>query len=383
MLLEKILFANSQQEIRKAISHERGEIISIKERKQRWWEKEVVSYAYKSAFLSSIKFYTDAGKSPTEALRLVIEGENNPNLYIELNAALGVIKNGGSFTDALRSMGFLDHVVVSILDSGEKSSNMEAAISMSEEYMREQVENKRKLVSIFTYLGLEFGSAYTGLLYLKLEMIPTFQTELLPKMKDEVARISAENSLTFINIVNDVMIYGFAAIALLMGFVMFYFRYFSNGVETAFSKLPLFSKYTELIDYAISFTLLSFMLKSGTLINNALRICRDAISSPSAIRGLDKIIHGIDNGKKVQQAMANGDFDNPEKIALNSHQNHEQLSVILRAIGIKRKALAVKTYKKINRIGIAILVVASLVVVFEMGYILSVQSDVSDSIMKL
>ncbi len=382
-IIEKIMFANGAQEIRSFVSLEKGSLMSIKKRQQRWWEKEVVSYAYKSAFLSSIKFYVDSGMSPTAALKQVIEGEHNPNLYIELNVALSIIKNGGSFVDALRSMGFLDNVIVSILDSGERSSNMDAAIEMSEDYMIERVENRKKLVSIFTYLSLELGSAYSGFLYLKFEMIPQFISELLPKIKSETLKASAESSIFWINGLNNFFIFGFAGIALVVASIMFYFRYFSNGAETSVSKIPMISRYVELVDYAVSFTLLSFMLKSGVVINNALSICRDAVTSPAVINGLTGIIYRVENGKKIQDAMAGGDFDSSEKVVLNAHQNIDQLSTILGAIGKKRKEMSVKMYKKISRLGVIVLVVLSLVVVVEMAYLLSVQSEITDGIMNL
>lgn len=382
-LVEKILFSSSHEEIRNFVTQEKGVLISIKKRTQRWWEKEVVSYSYKSAFLSSIKFYVDAGMSPTKALKLVIEGENNPNLYVELNVALGIINNGGSFVDALRSMGFLDNVIVSILDSGERSSNMDAAISMSEEYMQGKLDNRKKMISIFSYLFLELGSAYSGFLYLKFEMIPQFLNELLPKVTDEKIKSSAETSIFWIDWMNDFFLYGFAIVFAVICIVMMYFRFFSKGAETSISKLPLISKYVEQIEYSISFTLLSFMLKSGMIINNALLICKNAVNSPAVIKGLGNIIKQVENGKKIQDAMTSGEFESSEKVVLNSHQNIEQLSVILEAIGKRRKELSKKTYKKITRLGIVLLVVSSLVVVIEMGYLIMIQSNITDSITNL
>lgn len=346
----------------------RGAIpIRIKEKKVRWWEHEIVSFDYKVSFLRAIGFHISGGLSPYNALKTVIDDEENLSLKKQFALAKKVLEGGGSFSDALNRTGLFSETVVSLLAVGETSGTVTEAIESAIGFMEELKTIQKTMVATASVFILEFLFALSGVFALQFSLIPWIENEVMSAvstLNDSAAAQAIMNELDLLKLLLSLL----AGVGLFLGvgvaIIAWLARYSSPHLRMVASqllgKIPGLNSIVFDTALYVQYYLISKTLAGGTSFGRAVNLCLSYSRLEPLTRMWEKVLEKLSNGHGVAYALRGEDYLSKADITkLQAHQNTSQLAHIFEVMSNERRVMANAGQKKFTRSGIALVILFS------------------------
>lgn len=335
----KDFFSSSIPEIRHQITKMGGVVLSIKEKKHNWWDREYYSRDYKITFLKAMAMQIRAGSSPGQALSSVIQGESNSAKRIELNVALEMIeKQGRDFSDAIEKIDIFDKSVLSILKAGERTG-MKKAIDAAIKYLVELKNGYKQFLASMIWICIEFFMAASTPFSIQYYALPWIEANSMnSKNAEDVAKFKADIATAYI--VNGIMMWG--TVLLVVGGIIGFGFYktqpaFRNKVDNFIVKIPIVGKFIVDGSLSQSFYIASTMLAARVSFFEVVESLSKMASSSVVRSYWQRVGKRLASTGSTGEAMTSDEILNKDEAQLlRFHEDSSQLAESLELIGENR-----------------------------------------------
>lgn len=299
--------------------------------------------------------------------------------------AFEVLRQGGTFSDAIEQIRFFDRTTITLLKVADKVGNYKESILSAIDYL----ENKKSLWKSFSatlgWLSFDIFTSVSSVLLMKYKFFPWAKTI-------NIADTSPEQTLKFERVLNqatfavDVLLITTIIAAVLIVFTLG-LMIFQRGkaydiIDSLLVKIPVvknivydgilastFFSASKLLSAGISFSEVARMVSETTKLKKVKKLWADAYTRVLA-------------GMSVYKAMDNPLLNSIEKAQLSSHQNKKQLSMIFDLFSSERNYSYSKGIKRLIIITVIAVIFYIAIIALIAIYVVWIQNEIFVSSLK-
>lgn len=349
----RLLTGSDEHQVAREIMRESGSPLDVRLHRKTFLSTEIVTRRYKLMFLQAMAFNIEAGMSAGRALETVVKSEVNVNMQLELTAAMHILSQGGTFSDAIDAISFFDRVTISILIAGEKTGSLRQAMQSALKHYEQSNQTSKTIFGMMGFLAFDLVTVVSTALGVQTKFIPMMEEQgiqstdpaLIAAFKDNIELGYALNgSLLWI-----------AAVVTILASMFTYFTV-SRGtgriksfVERNMRMIPLLRAYFTNISVADSFSVAGSMLSGGVRLNETIAVAEESTTFPIARRYWQYVKTRLMLGDTVARAMYHYPISEAEFMLLSSHRSSEQLTKVINDIANERNEQAKGNARSLNR----------------------------------
>mgnify|MGYP001275162023 FL=1 len=306
-LVETTMVSNSSIEVEKTISEMGGDVLSVLEKKSSSFNIQLgdpVKLQEKTNFIQQLKTMLSSGVSLVKSLEIALQQINNDTFRNTIETVIGDIKQGSSFSDALKNHPkIFDKISIAMVEAGEKGGILDQMLGELEKSMKKDVEIKDNIKKATSYPKI-VGSIMVISMYVVItKVIPTF-TGILTNSGTEIPALT-RYLLALGDFLDSSGIYLF--ISLIGIFTLAKFIGKTESGKLFFDKIalknPIFKKIT-IAAINLRFTkILGTLLSFGVPLKDALGVVKNVADNTIYINAIDKIIEDIESGKPITSSV--------------------------------------------------------------------------------
>ena len=353
-----------------------GKPFSINVAKQRHPYFDSISREYKEEFLQAIIYNLDSGMSAGKAFLVVTESELG-SVRTKLEMGARVLNRGGGFCDAMRSTGFFDEATLAILEAGERTGTMRAALAAAIEHYASWTKSMKVLIGAVIILAVDFVGAIAAVSSNKYGFLPFMAKEGI-QTEDPLKKIQFSERVEVATFLNDLMFWPSIAFTLLVVIAIVF--YVSDDpeprkwIEKKLNKVTYLGEALRHNALSTTTKVLSSLLVGGVQLLPAIAIASKGTRNEEIKEYWRNVIRDIEKGDGVARAIQSGMLDSTESIALAAHTNQKQLALILGRIADRRQEKGRLGMKKFLWLSGGISVVFNVLAILISGYVWVLQN---------
>ena len=306
-LVETTMVSNSSIEVEKTVSEMGGDVLSVLEKKSSSFNIQLgdpVKLQEKTNFIQQLKTMLSSGVSLVKSLEIALQQINNDTFRNTIETVIGDIKQGNSFSDALKKHPkIFDKISIAMVEAGEKGGILDKMLEELEKSMKKDVEIRDNIKKATSYPKI-VGSIMVISMYVVItKVIPTF-TGILTNSGTEIPALTR-----YLLALGDFL--DAAGIYLLISLIgIFTLAKFIGKTESGklfFDKIalknPIYKKIT-IAAINLRFTkILGTLLSFGVPLKDALGVVKNVADNTIYINAIDKIIEDIESGKPITSSV--------------------------------------------------------------------------------
>ena len=329
------IYADTKKDVILKLQKENLVPINVEEKKRKsifpsLKSKKKLVLEFTEYLLNFLKYKVELSK----ALLMTYNYIEDENFKSVVNRIINAIKSGKSFSQALReNPEYFSSIYANLVESGEKSGNLEGAIGEIYNYLLQTEETKKYIISSLTYPAILFFTGLIATILLVIIVIPRFgqiftDLNLEPPFLMKILLVSGDFLRNYwISIISIILIS-------IIAFNYFIKKdWFRNSLNNAILNFPIIGKIVHLSDLYRFFRTLSILLKGGNSIISSLIICEKVVFLTELKNAIRNIARKIKQGKKLSYLMRN-EIIFPEPIVnlISLSETTGKLEVILENI---------------------------------------------------
>jgi len=306
-LVETTMVSNSSIEVEKTVSEMGGDVLSVLEKKSSSFNIQLgdpVKLQEKTNFIQQLKTMLSSGVSLVKSLEIALQQINNDTFRNTIETVIGDIKQGNSFSDALKKHPkIFDKISIAMVEAGEKGGILDKMLEELEKSMKKDVEIRDNIKKATSYPKI-VGSIMVISMYVVItKVIPTF-TGILTSSGTEIPALTR-----YLLALGDFL--DAAGIYLLISLIgIFTLAKVIGKTESGklfFDKIalknPIYKKIT-IAAINLRFTkILGTLLSFGVPLKDALDVVKNVADNTIYINAIDKIIEDIESGKPITSSV--------------------------------------------------------------------------------
>ena len=306
-LVETTMVSNSSIEVEKTVSEMGGDVLSVLEKKSSSFNIQLgdpVKLQEKTNFIQQLKTMLSSGVSLVKSLEIALKQINNDTFRNTIETVIGDIKQGNSFSDALKKHPkIFDKISIAMVEAGEKGGILDKMLEELEKSMKKDVEIRDNIKKATSYPKI-VGSIMVISMYVVItKVIPTF-TGILTSSGTEIPALT-RYLLALGDFLDASGIY--LLISLIGIFTLAKFIGKTESGKLFFDKIalknPIFKKIT-IAAINLRFTkILGTLLSFGVPLKDALGVVKNVADNTIYINAIDKIIEDIESGKPITSSV--------------------------------------------------------------------------------
>ena len=306
-LVETTMVSNSSIEVEKTVSEMGGDVLSVLEKKSSSFNIQLgdpVKLQEKTNFIQQLKTMLSSGVSLVKSLEIALKQINNDTFRKTIETVIGDIKQGNSFSDALKKHPkIFDKISIAMVEAGEKGGILDKMLEELEKSMKKDVEIRDNIKKATSYPKI-VGSIMVISMYVVItKVIPTF-TGILTNSGTEIPALT-RYLLALGDFLDASGIY--LLISLIGIFTLAKFIGKTESGKLFFDKIalknPIFKKIT-IAAINLRFTkILGTLLSFGVPLKDALGVVKNVADNTIYINAIDKIIEDIESGKPITSSV--------------------------------------------------------------------------------
>ncbi len=306
-LVETTMVSNSSIEVEKTVSEMGGDVLSVLEKKSSSFNIQLgdpVKLQEKTNFIQQLKTMLSSGVSLVKSLEIALQQINNDTFRNTIETVIGDIKQGNSFSDALKKHPkIFDKISIAMVEAGEKGGILDKMLEELEKSMKKDVEIRDNIKKATSYPKI-VGSIMVISMYVVItKVIPTF-TGILTSSGTEIPALT-RYLLALGDFLNSSGIY--LLISLIGIFTLAKFIGKTESGKLFFDKIALKNPFYKKITIAainLRFTkILGTLLSFGVPLKDALGVVKNVADNTIYINAIDKIIEDIESGKPITSSV--------------------------------------------------------------------------------
>ena len=306
-LVETTMVSNSSIEVEKTVSEMGGDVLSVLEKKSSSFNIQLgdpVKLQEKTNFIQQLKTMLSSGVSLVKSLEIALQQINNDTFRNTIETVIGDIKQGNSFSDALKKHPkIFDKISIAMVEAGEKGGILDKMLEELEKSMKKDVEIRDNIKKATSYPKI-VGSIMVISMYVVItKVIPTF-TGILTNSGTEIPALTRYllalgDFLDASGIYFLISLIGIFTLAKVIGK--------TESGKLFFDKIalknPIFKKIT-IAAINLRFTkILGTLLSFGVPLKDALDVVKNVADNTIYINAIDKIIEDIESGKPITSSV--------------------------------------------------------------------------------
>mgnify|MGYP003965445937 FL=1 len=306
-LVETTMVSNSSIEVEKTVSEMGGDVLSVLEKKSSSFNIQLgdpVKLQEKTNFIQQLKTMLSSGVSLVKSLEIALQQINNDTFRNTIETVIGDIKQGNSFSDALKKHPkIFDKISIAMVEAGEKGGILDKMLEELEKSMKKDVEIRDNIKKATSYPKI-VGSIMVISMYVVItKVIPTF-TGILTNSGTEIPALT-RYLLALGDFLDASGIY--FLISLIGIFTLAKFIGKTESGKLFFDKIalknPIYKKIT-IAAINLRFTkILGTLLSFGVPLKDALGVVKNVADNTIYINAIDKIIEDIESGKPITSSV--------------------------------------------------------------------------------
>ena len=306
-LVETTMVSNSSIEVEKTVSEMGGDVLSVLEKKSSSFNIQLgdpVKLQEKTNFIQQLKTMLSSGVSLVKSLEIALQQINNDTFRNTIETVIGDIKQGNSFSDALKKHPkIFDKISIAMVEAGEKGGILDKMLEELEKSMKKDVEIRDNIKKATSYPKI-VGSIMVISMYVVItKVIPTF-TGILTSSGTEIPALT-RYLLALGDFLDASGIY--FLISLIGIFTLAKFIGKTESGKLFFDKIalknPIYKKIT-IAAINLRFTkILGTLLSFGVPLKDALDVVKNVADNTIYINAIDKIIEDIESGKPITSSV--------------------------------------------------------------------------------
>ncbi|MBU3654876.1 MAG: hypothetical protein FGM23_00725 [Alphaproteobacteria bacterium] len=336
--------------VRREIRKLGGTVVSINQRKQKWYNREFFGTAYKVGFLRSVSFQMGAGISPGRSLALVIQGETNPSKRRSLEPAMEVLNRGGSFLEAIQAIEMFDRGTLAILSAGEVVGSIREVINSAIENMEERGKTWKILLAAVGWLWFDISTGLSAVVGVQWTALPWLRENgISSKNPAEVEKFN--HALDIAYIINSTLLGIAVLVIIFFAIISFSYLFFGRRERHIGSillrKIGFLHRLMANTGFGETFYVVGRMLKGHVQFSEAVKVAIDS-SGLGEIRAYwQGVYDNIRRGDTIDHAMRSDRLGRAEMLQIAAHQNSEQLAKVILNIAAERTEAARRNLRKV------------------------------------
>ncbi len=309
------------------------------------------SAARRERLLQAMVLSVHSGLSATTALQRALESGAVADDDIT-QAALTVLRAGGGFSDAVRTLGMFDESTVAILESGERTGRMRDSLQAALDHFQKRANGIKAMVGAVTWTLFDLAFAFVSIVGMRFSLLPSIAESGLKGQRnvDAAAQASFEQALRMAFIVNDAaIVFTFVLLGVTAFCVLGHFSQnpeLRRRVDAFLRKVPALGPALEHNAVSASFTVAAAMLRGGVTFPFSAEVAARATQYEPAHRLWTQARERVANGLGVVRAMQSSLLQTSEMLLLASHSSQAQLARVLGDIATQRDALAMSASRR-------------------------------------
>jgi general secretion pathway protein F len=332
-----------RQAVRRALRERGASVLSIRQKRLSWWQRELISNNYKLQFMRSVAFHVRTGSSGARALMLIIEREEKDAIRFELETARDALRRGQSVSDAFASLGFFDPVIIGMIRAGERSGTLPEALDAASKYISNRSAQTKKFWASISFFVFDILMAISSVVGVQYQFLPWIE-EQIQEIEDATKRAEVLDYLNTAYIANGAMMWlALLVTGTIIGFVTYLKlrRQSDSGwLGKVLPKLPVVRTLLYDGELSIGFALIAKMIKSGIELPKVIALSAHAASLGLVKESWKSVEHRLMHGQSVARALQVPILTTYEKLAVKEHQDAEQLGELFAAFAKDREERA-------------------------------------------
>lgn len=324
--------------------------------------------------LRAIALNMSGGISAGRAFELAAAAATGP-MRVRLDAGLHVLARGGSFADALASLGLYDETTQILLEAGERTGDVRQAIDAAIAHYTAHSQNMKGLIALAGVVGVDLVLSIPSVAAVRFQMLPMLEMTSMPQAtREQIAAF--KSGLANATLLNDVLLWlaGLLVLALIVGGSALADPSTRGWMMGQLRRIPLLGRGLRDSALSASTKALSHLLHGGVTLVRALDIVRAGVKHPGVQRYYVDVQQRLDAGDTVAQAMRHEALAPAEQMLLAAHQDQRQLADVLAQIAARRADAAAAAYKRFGRIFIGVSIAYTVASAAAGIYVYAIQS---------
>ena len=286
------------------------------------WLLKEISFSKKLSTKRKYNFYTElgilleSGIDIKTALEIVSEQEKNKNIQAVYSKIMNQVIGGKSLSEAMRDAKMFSDYEIYSIKIGEESGLVITVLKDLAVYFDRKIEQKRKLISTFSYPVVVLFTAFAAVLFMMNFIVPMFNDLYkrfggeIPEITKTILSISQFLTDNFLNIV--LILLGIITSTYLFKKKIWYRKITSSIVL----KIPLIGDLNRKIYLAQFFHSLHLLSQTKNPLITSIKLVRDMVKYYPLQNALTKIETDILHGKSLFQSMSENSLFDKKILAL-------------------------------------------------------------------
>ena len=377
-ILEEDFYLPDEKAVRRKLRSQGYYPISVAEQRESLFEwTSVRSRAWQLQLLRSLRFQGGLSSSGT-ALLNIIEAETDPKRRLAFLPARTVLKGGGAFSDALRSLRLFDAATMAIITAGERAGDLKGVIQHAIEHTEEKGKNIKMIMTalgwlsfdIINVVGAVWGAQFGFIPYLKQQGVKATDPAAVKRFEEAIGIATAVNMTLLVLITATVI--GVVVFAALYWFNRYKPEHFTAKL---LMKMPVVSDYLRNISIKDSCKLMVRLIRGKVPLADAIDIITQTTTEPSSRLYWSGAKARIMAGAEPARALSRWPLNKGERDQLLTVQAADQLADVYAAIAEERDSMAKADQRRLVILGIIALIVMAGGTVLSIVYLLMVQNQ--------
>lgn len=307
--IKGIFDGKDETAVRVFLSNEGYEIIDIRVRDK--WDVDIhfgsgkVGTGDLSFALVQLSTYIKAGIPLIDSMRILAKQTTDANLKRIYDRVIYELVVGEPFSIALEKQGkAFPSILINMVKTSEMTGDLAGTLDEMADYFTETEKTKKEMISAMVYPAVIFTMVILVICFLIIFLIPQF-VDMFAGLGSELPAITK-----FVIAASDFMTAYWWAILLVIGIIIFTFRWFytnirefRKSVQIFMMKMPVFSK---IIIYGQVSTItrtFSSLLNHGVFITDSMEILSNLTSNEVYKEILSRTLIGLSKGAKLSETF--------------------------------------------------------------------------------
>ena len=288
-------------------------LISYTEIKSR---KEKISKENLLSFTGQLESLVSSGLVIDEAIRSIVQSEKQEIIKSFAQEILENLKTGLSLSNSIKNSDKdVPSFYISAISGGEESNNLNKSLNFLYSYIKDNKENKKKIVAALTYPIMVFIIAIIAVTYLLIEVVPG-----ISRSYTSINQTLPDITLSIIFISNLLIDYGLIFIASVVSVLVIIYITINDRMVSWFlravEKIPYIGKALKIGDNYNLLITTGMLINQGISIDIALKIARNGLFLKHNISKVDFAISNIRTGGEISKNLFDAGIVNKSVVGI-------------------------------------------------------------------
>ena len=253
-------------------------------------------------FFRTLSNLLDAGIPLVEAVDSFASDEENKRLKVFFKKVVNNLKEGSSFSEALKSAGLKDPVVLSLIASGEKSALLPKNLLVIANILEKKESTKAKFIQALIYPAVLLVVSFGVVIFMIVSVVP--KVEAIYKTAKVSLPLSTKFLLFLSSFLQNYYPYLLLVLTIIIIIFLFLLRKYRQIYDKTLLKLPLIGDIILFSELSRFFLTFGDLLSAGIQVVDAYSTATDTVTNEYLKTSLKSKLDFIKRGISISEVFS-------------------------------------------------------------------------------